>query len=65
MQHHSTARSLTLARLASAPSRPRERDRSGAPKSSGFFTTVDEFAGIDRLDREELDEDPCSERGCE
>ncbi len=51
----STARSAPLLGdplslpLAGAPARDRAR-------SSGFFTALDEYAGLDRLDRAELDE---------
>jgi hypothetical protein len=37
----------------------REKSRRATPRKSGFYpapVVVDEFAGLDRLDREELDE---------
>ena len=33
------------------------RDPKPLTRESGFFPSVDEFAGLERLDREELDED--------
>ena len=40
-----------------APAQP-----AAAPRKSGFYVSVDEFAGIDQLDRAELDDDDADVR---